>query len=73
MPRAERRCYQANTPITAVGERQCLYDPMREHGTRRSTAKRGIGMDEFTDVTDWREPDVPCYETSGPFDDYEGF
>lgn len=30
-------------------------------------------MYEFPDVTDWREPDVPCYETSGPFDDYEGF
>ncbi len=30
-------------------------------------------MDEFPDVTDWREPDVHCYETSGTFDDYEGF
>jgi hypothetical protein len=29
--------------------------------------------EEYPDVTDWREPDVPCYETSGPFDDYEGF
>jgi len=30
-------------------------------------------MDEYPDVTSPNELDVPCYETSGPFDDYEGF
>lgn len=29
--------------------------------------------EEYPDVTDWRELDAPCYETSGPFDDCEGF
>lgn len=24
-------------------------------------------MDEFPDVTDENEPDIPCYETHGPY------
>lgn len=47
--------------------------PSRVNASCRSTTKRGIEMDEFPDVTDWREPDVPSYESSGPFDDYEEF
>lgn len=30
-------------------------------------------MDEYPDVTSANELDVPYYESSGPFDDYEEF